>query len=100
MSHPTLSEKYVRVAKWGYSIALVIIIVAAVAFLLLPFATKLPSATKPLRSLGTLAILGALCAFRLESMREHQAIYRAITKEQSDGNTDDSDSIPQRRTFE
>lgn len=75
-----LSPQYVRVMKTAYAIGLVVMIIGAITFFVLPFVTELPTGSHPHRYLGTVAIIGILCASRLSSLEENAAIYKAITE--------------------
>jgi len=74
------SEKYVRVMKLANSVGLIVSIGTALLLFLLPLLTELPKGSDPWGRIGILAIIGVLCASRLESLQEHEAIYRAITE--------------------
>lgn len=80
-----LSEKYVRLWKIVYSICLVILIVGAFILFLVPYFKWLPPDIRHTgQYIGIVAILGVLCGLRLDSLNEHAAIYRAITKNTED----------------
>ena len=74
------SEKYVRIMRLANSVGLIVSLGAALFLFLFPFLTELPKGANPWGRIGILAIIGILCASRLESLQEHEAIYRAITK--------------------
>ena len=74
------SEKYVCIMRLANSVGLIVSLGTALFLFLLPFLTELPKGANPWGRIGILAIIGILCASRLESLQEHEAIYRAITK--------------------
>jgi hypothetical protein len=74
------SEKYVRIMKLANSVGLIVSLGTALLLFLLPFLTELPKGSNPWGRIGVLAIIGVLCASRLESLEEHEAIYKAIAE--------------------
>ena len=72
------SRQYVRVVRLANSAGLIVSIGAAIILGLLPFLMALPEGSDPYRSLGILAVIGVLCASRLESLQENEAIHKAI----------------------
>lgn len=74
---PVLSPGYVRIQKAVLSVGVVILGIAAVAFVVLPHFTAFePPAGEP----HAAVVLAALCAFRLCSLDEHETIHKALAE--------------------
>ena len=74
------SEKYLRIMKLANAVGLIVSLGTALLLFLLPFLTELPKGSNPWGRMGTLVLIGILCASRLSSLEEHEAIHRAITE--------------------
>jgi hypothetical protein len=72
-----LSESYVRNLKVVYGIGVVVPIVAVIALLAFQCFADRPSPA-PLRA--TFVVIAILCAFRINSLEEHHALFKAMTK--------------------
>ena len=77
---PALSRKYILVTSTVESVGLLIVMVGAAAILLLWALGRLPPGAYPFRVIGFLVVLGCLFASRLQTLQEHEAMYRALAK--------------------
>ena len=71
----TLSRGYSRIQKVALNVGVVILAAAAVAFVVLPHFTAFEPRAGEFHGA---VVLATLCAFRLCSLEEHEAIYKAI----------------------